>query len=84
MSEKMSKQVEAQISDLTAQIEESQRTISDLNSAKARMQNENADLSRQLEDAESRLNQLGREKSNMASLLEEAKQNLDEETRVCL
>jgi chromosome segregation ATPase len=82
MSEKMSKQVEAQISDLNAQLEESQRTISDLNSSKSRMQNENADLTRQLEDAESRLNQLAREKSNLASQLDEAKRSLEDESRV--
>jgi len=38
MSEKMSKQVEAQISDLNSQLEESMRTIQDLTSAKNRLQ----------------------------------------------
>lgn len=84
MSEKMSKQVEAQIADLNAQLEDSQRTIQDLNSAKARLQNENTELLRQLEDAESRLNQLAREKSNLLSQLDEAKRALEDESRVCL
>lgn len=84
MSDKMSKQVEAQISDLNGQLEESQRNVQELQSSKARLQNENTDLSRQLEEAESRLNQLNRDKGNLTSQLEEAKRNLDEESRVCL
>lgn len=84
MSEKMSKQVEAQIADLNAQLEDSQRNVQELNSSKAKLQNENSDLSRQLEDAESRLNQLAREKSNYISQIEEARQLLDDESRVCV
>jgi len=38
MSEKMSKQVEAQIADLNSRLEESQRTIQELQSSKARLQ----------------------------------------------
>lgn len=82
MSDKMSKQVEAQIAELNAQLEESQRNVQELNGAKAKLQNENADIARQLEEAESRINQFGREKANLLSQLEEAKRSLEEESRV--
>lgn len=82
MSEKMSKQVEAQIAELNAQLEESQRNVQELNAAKAKLLNENADIARQLEEAESRINQFGREKANLLSQLEEAKRSLEEESRV--
>lgn len=82
MSEKMSKQVQAQIDELNAKLEESARTISDLQNQKARLGNENNDLTRQLEEAESRVNQLNREKQNLQSQLDEAKRSLEEESRV--
>lgn len=82
MSEKMSKQVQAQIDELNARLEESARTIQDLQSQKARAQNENVDLTRQLEDAESRINQLNKERQNLLQQLEDAKRGLEEETRV--
>lgn len=82
MSEKMSKQVQGQIDELNCRLEESARTISDLQGQKARSQNENSDLTRQLEDAESRISQLNKERQNLLSQLEEAKRSLEEETRV--
>lgn len=82
MSEKMSKQVQGQIDELNCRLEESARTISELQGQKARSQNENSDLTRQLEDAESRISQLNKERQNLLSQLEEAKRSLDEETRV--
>jgi TolA-binding protein len=82
MSEKMSKQVQAQIDELNARLEESARTIQDLQGQKARVQNENVDLTRQLEDSESRVNQLNKERQALLQQLEEAKRSLEEETRV--
>lgn len=82
MSEKMSKQVEAQISDLNSQLDETTRTISELQSSKMRLQNESAELTRQLEEAESNANALNRERSNLNTQLEDARRNLDDETRV--
>ena len=84
MSDKMSKQVESQISELNVRIEESSRTIVELNSNKSRMQHEAADLTRQLEDAESKLSQLVKERNALASQLEDARRSLEDETRVSM
>jgi predicted nucleic acid-binding Zn-ribbon protein len=39
-SEKMTKQMEAQLSEMNSRIEESQRTVIDINSQKSRLQSE--------------------------------------------
>lgn len=82
MSEKMTKQVEAQIADLNQRLEESARAIQELQSAKARLQNENLDVTRQLEDAESKASALAKERAALLSQLDEAKRALEEEVRV--
>ncbi len=46
------------------------------------MQAENAELARQLEEAESQINQLNKAKSSLQKQLEEAKGNLEEESRI--
>lgn len=84
MSEKMTKQVEAQIADLNQRLDESARTIAELQNAKAKLQNENTDLGRQLEDAESKVSSLSKERANLLSQLDEAKRALEEEIRVCV
>lgn len=78
----MSKQVEGQMSELNAKIEEQQRTISDLNNQKGKLQNEAADLSRQLEEAEHQIGQLQKQRQQIQNQLEEAKRSLEDETRV--
>ena len=82
MSDKMSKQVEAQISDLNNQLDESSRNIQELNATKSRLIADNADIVRQLEEAESRIQALNRERSSLLAQLEEAKRNVDDEIRV--
>ena len=84
MSEKMSKQVEAQIADLNIRLEESARTIAEINSSKGRLQNENIDVSRQLEDAESKLNAVTKERASLLAQLDDAKRALEDEIRVCI
>ena len=84
MSEKMSKQVEAQISELNDKIDASNRAIVDLNSTKSRLQLENADLTRQLEDAESKVSQLNKEKQSLMSQLSDSQKSLEDETRVSI
>ncbi|KAI6228188.1 Myosin head [Aphelenchoides besseyi] len=79
--EKLVKQYELQLSELTSKCDEQTRTIQDFTSLKGRLQNETGDLGRQLEDAESQLNNLHRLKSQLASQLEEAKRTADEEAR---
>lgn len=82
MSEKMSKQVESQISELNSRLDESSRNIQDLQSTKARLLTESSELTRQLEESESKVNQLQRERSNLVAVLEDAKRALDDESRV--
>ena len=82
MSEKMSKQVEAQISELNGRLEQATREITDLNASKARASAENSDVTRQLEEAEHRVGQLTKERNGLKSSLEEAVRSLEDETRV--
>lgn len=82
-AEKVSKQLESQLSEANSRIDEANRIIADLNSGKSRLQSEAADLTRQLEEAESRVGQLTKEKSSLASQLDEAKRSVEEESRVC-
>ena len=82
MSEKMSKQVEMQMAELNDKIDQSSRTIVELNSTKSRLQMESTELTRQLEDAESRVSQLNKERQSLLSQLDEAKKSLEDETRV--
>lgn len=79
----MSKQVQAQISDLNSQLDESSRTIQELQSSKTRLQNEVSDMQRQLEDAESNVASLNRERSGLMTELEDARRTVDDESRVC-
>ena len=82
MSEKMSKQVEMQMAELNDKIDQSNRTIVELNSTKSRLQLESTDLTRQLEDAESKLRKLSNERQSLVSQLEDARKSLEDETRV--
>ena len=84
MSEKMSKQVEMQMSELNDKIDQSSRTIVELNSTKSRLQMESTELTRHLEDAESKLSQLNKERQSFLSQLDDARKSLEEETRVSL
>ena len=71
-----------QMAELNDKIDQSSRTIVELNSAKSRLQSESSDLTRQLEDAESKLGQLTKERHSLMSQLDEARKNLEDETRV--
>jgi chromosome segregation ATPase len=81
-SEKLTKQMEAQLSEMNSRIEESQRTVIDINSQKSRLQSEVAELNRQLEDAEHNVGTLSKDKSSLSIQLEESRRSLDDETRV--
>ena len=81
-ADKVTKQLEAQLAELNAKLEQSAREIVELNSVKARSQAESAEHSRQIEEAESQINQLTKFKQNLSKQLEEAKASLEEETRL--
>ena len=70
------------MAELNAKIDESNRTISDLQGTKSRMQHENTDVVRQLEEAESRISQLNKERQALQQQLDDARRSLEEETRV--
>jgi len=81
-ADKLTKQLEAQLAEMTAKLEQSAREIVELNSIKARSQAEIAEHGRQVEEAESQINQLTKFKQNLTKQLEEAKASLEEETRL--
>ena len=70
------------MNDLNSRIDEGTRAINELNSQKARLQNENTDLNRQLEDAESRIGSLTKERQSLLAQLDDAKKSVEDETRV--
>merc|ERR1711868_135500 len=76
------KNLEAQLSEVNAKLDECSRNISDANQSKGRVLSENADVARQLEEAEAAVQKLNKEKFFLTKTLEEAKVNLDEETRI--
>lgn len=78
----MSKQLEAQLSEMNAKLEQAQREIQELNTQKSRAAAENADLLHKLEEAESQVNQLGKAKAALTKTLEETKAALEEEQRL--
>jgi len=81
-SDKSAKHLESQISELTAKLDQSQREIQELHSAKSRAQAETADLSQKLEEADSQVNQLNKVKQTLTRSLEEVKASLEDESRV--
>jgi len=81
-AEKLTKQLEAQLAELNAKLEQSAREIVELNSVKARTQAENAEHVRQIEEAESQVNQLTKLKQTLGKQLEETKASLEEESRL--
>jgi predicted nucleic acid-binding Zn-ribbon protein len=53
--ERLAKQFEAQLQDLSQKMEETVRHVADLNGQKSKLQSENSHLLAQLEDAESQI-----------------------------
>jgi len=80
-AEKLSKQLELQLTDCNGKIEEHARLITELTSTKQRLQAENGDLLRQLEDAEHQIGALSKLKQQLGHQLEDTKRALEEESR---
>ena len=78
----MTKQMENQIAEAQAKVDEANRQVGDLQGQKNKLQMESADLTRQLEEAEHRIGQLTKEKNSLNANLEEARRSLEDETRV--
>ena len=81
-SDKNTKMLESQLAELNAKLEQAQRDIQELTSAKSKAQAEATDLGRKLEEAESQLNQLNKAKQTLSKQLEEAKAGVEEESRL--
>lgn len=81
-ADKIARALEAQMAEVNVKLEQSQKELADLNSAKARALADGSDIAHQLEEAESQLNQLAKAKQALAKQLEEAKAALEEESRL--
>ena len=57
-AEKMAKNLEAQLNELNARLDDSSRNLNDMTSQKSRAASDAANLGRQLEEAESQIAQL--------------------------
>lgn len=82
LSEKLAKSIENQLAEANFRLDESTRSTTNLTAQQSRLTNENNDLQRQLEEAESQINQLNRAKAQLTSLLEEVRNELEEQSRV--
>ena len=81
-AEKIAKNLESQLAELNAKLDQSARELADLNAFKSRSQADNAELARQLEEAEGTVAQLTRLKQTANKQLDEAKAALEEESRL--
>jgi len=81
-AEKIAKNLESQLAELNAKLEQSARELLELNAFKSRSQSENAELALQLEEAEGNVTQLTRLKQTLSKQLDETKAALEEESRI--
>lgn len=78
----MLKQCQHQLADAQGKLDETHRTINDLDTIKNRLIIENSDLLRQLEEATAQVSQLSKMRISLTSQLEDTKRMADEESRV--
>ncbi|XP_063157641.1 myosin-6 isoform X2 [Candoia aspera] len=79
--EKMCRTVEDQSADYRAKLEETQRTLNDTNTQRAKLLTENGELTRQLEEKEALISQLTRGKQSYTQQMEDLKRQLEEESK---
>ena len=70
-AEKLSKNLESQLSEVNCKLDDSSRHCSELQATQSRATQEANEVSRQLEDAESQISQLTKQKAMLAKQLEE-------------
>ena len=68
---------------MTLQLAEHEVIVADLTNFKNKAQTENTELATQLENAESKISSLTKAKNDLQAQLEEAKQELESENKVC-
>jgi septation ring formation regulator EzrA len=81
-AEKLCKQIEAQVSEANAKLDESARQLSDLGGKSGKSSAEVQEIQRQLEEAESQLSQLAKAKQALQKQLDETRSQLEEESRI--
>ncbi|XP_051928101.1 myosin-1-like [Hippocampus zosterae] len=79
--EKLCHSMEDQLSEYKAKHDEDSRLITELNTQRARLQNENGECSRLLEEKEAILSQMARTKLAFTQQVEELKRQIEEETK---
>ncbi|KAL2097612.1 hypothetical protein ACEWY4_006819 [Coilia grayii] len=79
--EKLCRSLEDQVSEYRTRGEESQRSLNDFATQKAKLQADNDELGRQLEEKEALISQLTRGKNSYNQQLEDLKRQLDEEVK---
>ncbi|ROT81952.1 myosin heavy chain type a [Penaeus vannamei] len=80
-AEKTTKHLQHQYGELSAKLDEVNRTLSDYDATKKKLACENADLLRQLEEAESQVSQLSRVKLSLTNQLDDTRKLSEEEGR---
>lgn len=78
----MCRTLEDQMNEHRSKAEETQRSVNDLTSQRAKLQTENGELSRQLDEKEALISQLTRGKLTYTQQLEDLKRQLEEEVKV--
>ncbi|XP_067673665.1 myosin heavy chain, striated muscle-like [Haliotis asinina] len=81
-SDVVSKQMQNQLADLNAQLDDGARQFNELQIQKNRLTSELTEVTRQLEETERSLSRTHKEKSSLASQLEECKRSLEDETKI--
>uniref|UniRef100_A0A8C4XAJ4 Myosin-7 n=1 Tax=Erpetoichthys calabaricus TaxID=27687 RepID=A0A8C4XAJ4_ERPCA len=79
--EKMCRTMEDQVNEYKTKCEESQRSLNDFATQRAKLQTENGEFSRQLEEKESLISQLTRGKLSYTQQIEDLKRQLEEEIK---
>ncbi|XP_077325391.1 myosin-6 [Lithobates pipiens] len=79
--EKICRTLEDQMNEHRTKYEESQRTLNEFTSQKAKLQTENGELSRRLDEKEALVSQLTRGKQTYTQQLEDLKRQLEEENK---
>ncbi|XP_070708589.1 myosin heavy chain, fast skeletal muscle-like [Pempheris klunzingeri] len=79
--EKLCHSLEDQLSEYKAKHDENTHLINEINAQRARLQNENGEISRLLEEKEAILSQMSRAKLTFTQQIEELKRHAEEETK---
>ncbi|XP_040210392.1 myosin-6 isoform X2 [Rana temporaria] len=79
--EKICRTLEDQMNEHRTKYEESQRTLNEFTSQKAKLQTENGELSRRLDEKEALVSQLTRGKQTYTQQMEDLKRQLEEESK---